>query len=341
MASTSATAAADADTKPPVPDESIATLSNGVSFPRLGFGCAFGNWTDPSRFIGFQPDLGWAMVPAALRAGYKHFDCALVYGSHRVVGTSIGINAFAKGIKRSDIHVTTKVHHFPAPDLALGTQGKAFDMSKSDIDIHARVVYDVEKSLDELSMGYVDLCLLHWPGNPAAPDADALQARLGRKQAWAALEAMLKTGRVRAIGVSNFSKKHLEQLLEDCTVKPMVNQIEKSPYHAQHELTKFCQDKKMFVQGWAPFGSGGTGVLADPTIHALAKAHGKNAGQIILRWLVQHNCGALPKSSNEKRMAGNLDVYDFKLTDDEMEKLDKLDVGLAKSSVPVNIEKIP
>jgi len=341
MASTSACAAADADNKTPVADESIATLSNGVSFPRLGFGCAFGNWSDPSRFIGFQPDLGWAMIPAAIRAGYKHFDCALVYGSHRVVGTSLGINAFAKGVKRSDIHVTTKVYHFPADDLALGTQSKAFDMSKPEIDIRARVVHDVEKSLDELSMGYVDLCLLHWPGNPAAPDADTLQSRLARKQAYSALEAVLKTGRARAIGVSNFAKKHLEQLLEDCSVKPMVNQIEKSPYRAQHELTKFCQDNGIFVQGWAPFGSGGTGVLADPTINALAKTHGKNAGQIILRWLVQHGCGALPKSSNEKRMAGNLDVYDFKLTADDMGKLDKLDAGLAKSSVPVDIEKIP
>merc|ERR1719181_2182564 len=320
-------------------DESVVKLSNGVSFPRLGFGCAFGNWTDQSRFMGFQPDLGWAMVPAAIRAGYKHFDCALVYGSHRVVGTSLGIHAFAKGVKRSDIHITTKVYHFPA-DLALGTQGKAFDMSKTGIDIRARVVHDVDKSLDELSMGYVDLCLLHWPGNPAAPDADALQARLSRKQAWSALEGMLKTGRCRAIGESNFGKKHLEQLLEDCSVKPMVNQIEKSPYRAQHELTKFCQDNDIFIQGWAPFGSGGTGVLKDATVSSIAEKHGKNAGQVILRWLTQHDCGALPKSSNEKRMAGNLDIYDFKLSADEMAALDKLDGGLAKSSVPVDIEKI-
>merc|ERR1712037_761066 len=110
---------------------------------------------------------------------------------------------------------------------------------------------------------------------------------------------MLKAGRARSIGVSNFSQKHLEQLLEDCTVKPMVNQIEKSPYRAQHELTKFCQSNDIFVQGWAPFGSGGTGVLKDGTIAALAKAH------------------------------GNLDIYDFKLTKEEMASLDKLDGGLA------------
>ena len=207
-------------------------LADALSNARpKGFGCAFGNWTDTSRFVGFQPDLGWAMVPDALRSGYKHFDCALVYGSHRVVGTSLGIHAFAKGVKRSDIFVTTKVFHFPAPDLALDTQGKAIDMSKPGLDAKAQVAHDVEKSLDELSMGYVDLCLLHWPGHPAATDPK--QARLYRKQAWSALEAMLKKGRCRSIGVSNFTKSHLEQLLEDCSVKPMVNQIEKSPYRAQ------------------------------------------------------------------------------------------------------------
>lgn len=120
-----------------------------------------------------------------------------------------------------------------------------------------------------------------------------------------------------------------------------MNQIEKSPYHAQHELTKFCQSKGIFVQAWAPFGSGGTGVLQDSTIASIAKNHGKNVGQVILRWLTQHGCGALPKSSNEKRMASNLDIYDFKLTADEMSQLDKLDQGLAKSSVPCPIAKIP
>merc|ERR1719201_2212389 len=330
MAEASTSSAAKGD------DESIVTLANGVSFARLGFGCAFGNWTDKSRFMGFQPDLGWAMVPAALRAGYKHFDCALVYGSHQVVGTSLGIHAFAKGVKRSDIHLTTKVFHFPA-DLALGTQSKFIDMSKPGLDIAARVKHDVEKSLDELSMGYVDLCLLHWPGHPGTKDS--LQARLYRKQAWSALEGMLKTGRVRSIGVSNFAKSHLEQLFEDCTVKPMVNQIEKSPYMAQHELTKFCQSKGMLVQAWAPFGSGGTGVLKDPVIASIAKNHDKNVGQVILRWLAQHGCGALPKSSNEKRMAGNLDIYDFKLTADEMSQLDKLDKGFAGASVPLDIDK--
>merc|ERR1719198_1654698 len=120
----------------------------------------------------------------------------------------------------------------------------------------------------------------------------------------------------------------------------MVNQIEKSPYRAQHDLTKFCQANGIFVQGWAPFGSGGTGVLKDETITALAKAHGKNNGQVILRWLTQHGCGALPKSSNEKRMAGNLAIYDFELTSAEMGQLDKLDKGFAGASVPIDIEKL-
>jgi len=319
-------------------DESRVALTNGVSMPKLGFGCAFGNWTDTSRFVGFQPDLGWAAIPAALRAGYTHFDCALVYGSHRVVGTSLGLHAFAKGVKREDIHITTKVFHFPAPDLALGTQAKAIDMSKPGLDAKARVAHDIEKSLDELLVGYVDLMLLHWPGHPG--EQDGMQARLYRKHAWEALEDVLKSGRARAIGVSNFNQSHLEQLFEDCSVKPMVNQIEKSPYRAQPKLTAFCQANGMHVQAWAPFGSGGTGVLKDATVQSIAAKHKKNVGQVILRWLIQHDCGALPKSSSEKRMAGNLDIFDFKLDEGDMEQLDALDRGLQKSSVPVDISKI-
>lgn len=309
-------------------------LHNGVRIPKLGFGCAFGNWTDRASgaFFGFQPEMGWKIVPAAVRAGYKLYDCALCYDSHRVVGTSIGME-LAKGEKgREDFFLQSKVFH-PAGGIALDRLGNTIDLvefgADPSLDIQERVAHDIERCLHELSVGYLDVVLLHWPGQFNTDDEPT--GRRLRKGAWAALEAAYQRGQIRAIGVSNFLVRHLETLLEDCTVPPMLNQIEVNPYITQADTVAFCKAKGILVQAWGPFGSGSTGVLQDPTITGIAAKHGKNAGQVILRWLVQHGCAALPKSSSEARMRGNLDIFDFALDDAEMAAITALNQG--KSSV--------
>lgn len=300
------------------------TLSNGVEFPMIGFGCAFGNWSDDdkSKFFGFQPDLGYFAIPAALRAGYTHFDGAFIYGTHRILGSSLGAE-MTKGRPRKDFFVTTKVFH-PPGDIALNKIGKSFDFTTSNI--KERVLHDFERSLDELSFGYVDLLLMHWPGEWNTTDEAVGRER--RKQCWEAFEEIYASGRARAIGVSNFQVKHLTTLLEDGNVKPMVNQIEISPYIQQKELVKYCQDNGIHPVAWAPFGSGQTGVLQDPQIVALADKYKKNVGQVILRWLIQQDISVLPKSSSESRMRSNLDVFDFSLTDEEIDSLKGLDRGV-------------
>lgn len=232
------------------------TLRNGVTVPFVGFGCAFGNWTDNSRFMGFQPELGHFSVAAALRAGYTHFDCAYVYGSHRVVAQHVGQELSKGKKKRSDYFLTTKVCH-PWSENALNNIKKTFNFTLiPNCDIRERVFIDFETSLDELSVGYVDLLLMHWPG--AFNSIDESVGRTKRRVCWETFEEIYTTGKTRAIGVSNFQVRHLVALLEDTKIVPMVNQIEISPYIQQPEVVSYCMEKDIKLVAWSPFGSGTT-----------------------------------------------------------------------------------
>ena len=176
-------------------------------------------------------------------------------------------------------------------------------------------------------MGYVDLLLMHWPGDWPSDKGgkDAISARHKRKQIWAAIEEIHARGLARSIGVSNFQIRHLEQLLEDCSVGPMVNQIEINPFIRQMETTEFCKKNGIHCVAWSPFGSGSAGIFDNPVIVALAEKYKKNPGQIILRWLIQQGISVLPKSSSESRMRGNLDVCDFTMTSEEIASMNALD----------------
>lgn len=233
---------------------STVRLNNGVTMPSIGFGCAFGNWTDPNRFMGFQPELGHFAISTAIRSGYRHFDGAFVYGSHRVLSQHIG-QALAVGlVKRSDIFITTKICH-PSAKIALNNIKKTFDFeSIPDGDIKARVWYDFETSLDELGLGYVDLLLMHWPGSFNSSDEESNQ--LKRKLCWEAFEEIYRSGKARAIGVSNFLERHLAPLIREAKINPMVNQIEISPYIQQSEIVSFCRRNGICITSWGPFGSG-------------------------------------------------------------------------------------
>jgi len=309
-------------------------LSNGLDMPALGFGCAFGNWADDTKWKGFTPEEAWAAIPEAVRAGFRHFDGALFYGTHRILGQVLGKHFATGQLKRSDVWVTTKVFHPPAP-LGLNSLGKSINMLDPSIDLKAEVRKQIETSLEELLLGYVDLLLMHWPGMWRSQD-EALNRRL-RKECWEVFEEYLELGKVKAIGVSNFQQRHLEMLIEDTKVAPMVNQIEISPFITQEDLVSYCQSKGIALEAWAPFGSGATGVIADPVVNALAEKYKKNAGQVVLRWLVQQGICALPKSSNEGRMKGNLDVFDFELAPEDMSAISALNKNLS----PVTGNSVP
>jgi len=309
-----------AESKQAVPE--ALQLANGVRMPALGFGCAFGNWTDRAQFFGFQPDLAWAAVPAAFRAGFRHFDVALIYGTHKILGASLGAELARGSVKREDLFVTSKVFH-PSAEIALNRLGRSFDFTLDLTQVKERVLFDVEKSLDELNLGRLDLLLMHWPGNHNTTDVG--RGRALRRQVWAAFEEVYKSGRARAIGVSNFLVRHIEGLKEDgAEIMPMVNQIEVNPYMTQETTVAYCQANNIHVSAWAPFGSGDSALLSDPLLISLSVKYGKNVGQIILRWLYQRGMSSLPKSGNEGRMRSNLQIFDFSIEEQDVAAISAL-----------------
>jgi diketogulonate reductase-like aldo/keto reductase len=225
-------------------------------------------------------------VKTALQHGYRLIDTAKIYNNEHTVGRAISDS----GVSRGDIFLTTKL--WPS-DFVVAAE--AFDESKQ-----------------RLGMDYVDLYLIHWPNGPE------------RNLAWQALGQLKKDGKVRSIGVSNYSAEQLRELLKKTNDVPAVNQIEFHPfiYHRQKSIIDFCRTHAIVVEAYSPL-SQGEG-MDNPTIVSIAAAHGKSSAQIMLRWAIQHGTVPIPRSSNSDRMKSNLEVFDFELTTDDMAALDNL-----------------
>jgi len=294
------------------------TMSNGVKIPAVGFGTAFGNWTEEG-FTGFTPEDAWSALPKAFNAGVRHFDTAYVYRTHRHFGMIAGEKFREGSMERKDLFVTTKVFH---PDVPGFTAAKTIDIDAAIANgtVEEILTKHFFESLDELGLGYVDLLLLHWPGKKGQTDKQA--CRQLRKQAWEVMEAMYNCGKARAIGVSNWTEGHLADLLADgAKVTPHVNQIEMNPYTVWTNIIKYCKEKGILIEAYSPMGSGAGTVRKDPVLVALAKKYNKNTGQVILRWLVQQGVVVLPRSSSEHRIRTNMEIFDFTIDDEDMERI--------------------
>lgn len=254
------------------------TLNNGVQMPWFGLGVYK---TPPGEVVE-------SSVRAAIENGYRHIDTAKLYDNEEGVGKAIR----ESGVKREEIFVTTKLWN---DDQGYDNALRAFDAS-----------------LKRLGMDYVDLYLIHWPG----------QDEKRTRETWKAFEEIYKDGRARAIGVSNFNIPHLEGILKDCKFVPTVNQVECHPRLNQAQLRAFCQDKGIQLEAWAPLMRGQ--VLDDPTITQIAADHDKTPAQVILRWHLDHGVVTIPKSVHTHRIQENADVFDFALTADEMATIDAL-----------------
>ena len=218
----------------------------------------------------------------ALKVGYRHIDTAEMYGNEREVGEAVRDS----GIDRAEVFVTSKLDNgFHAPDRALA----AFD-----------------RSLEVMKFDYLDLFLIHWP-LPAVGDF---------VETWKTLEDICRSGRVRAIGVSNFQAHHIERLAAETTIVPAVNQIEIHPYFTQDDLRAFDREHGIATEAWSPIAQGE--VLGDPTIVRIAEQVGRTPAQVTLRWHIQRGDIVFPKSSTPGRMAENFAIFDFELSDDDM-----------------------
>ncbi|MGM9906697.1 aldo/keto reductase [Limosilactobacillus sp.] len=254
------------------------------------------------------PDLSQAeqAVTDALNTGYRLIDTAAAYQNEEAVG-----NAIAKSsVKREDIFVTSK----------LWVSDFNYERAKKGIDT----------SLQKLGLDYIDLYLLH------QPYGDTMGA-------WRALEEAQKAGKIRSIGVSNFYADQLKDLELTEPVKPAVNQIEVNPWYQQDQEVKFAQGEDIRVEAWAPFAEGKHDIFTNETIAKIAAKYGKSNGQVILRWLLQRGITVIPKSVHQKRMAENIDVFDFELSADDMKamaSLDKNESQFFDHRDPVTIEQI-
>lgn len=274
-------------------------LNNGVRLPALGFGV-------------FQtpPDETAVAVHEALRVGYRHIDTAASYGNERGVGEGIR----RSGLRRDEIFIETKIW--------INDYG------------YDETLHGFDKSAGKLGVEQIDLLLLHQP----------LSAAFDRTvEAYRALERLLADGRVRAIGISNFMPQHLERLLGKAKVVPAANQIEVHPYFQQTALQALNAKHGILTQAWSPIGGitfyRGTNksTLEDATLLDIARAHGKSAAQVMLRWHLQEGRSVIPKSVKPARIAENFSVFDFELSDGEIAAIDALDTGVRSGPDPDKI----
>ena len=243
-------------------------------------------------------------VKTAIKHGYRSVDTAAIYGNEEGVGQGIQEGLKEAGISREELFVTSKVWN---ADLGYESTIAAY-----------------ETSLKKLGLAYLDLYLIHWPVEGKYKDA------------WRALETLYKEGRVKAIGVSNFQIHHLEDLMKDAEIKPMINQVEYHPRLTQKELQAFCQANDIQFEAWSPLMQGQ--LLDNEVIQEIANKYNKSIAQVILRWDLQNGVVTIPKSTKEHRIVENANVFDFELTKEEMEIIDGLNQNHRVGPDPDNFD---
>jgi 2,5-diketo-D-gluconate reductase A len=258
-----------------MPHAPLITLNDGVQIPQLGLGV----WQ-------LDDEQAYASSVAALKAGYRHIDTAMIYGNEAGVGRAIA----ESGLAREEIFVTTKLWN---TDQGFDSTLRAFDAS-----------------IAKLGLEQLDLYLIHW----------ALPKKAAYRDTWKAFVRLQQEGRVRSIGVSNFHAEHLQHIIGDTGVTPSVNQIELHPDFAQVDLVEFCKGLNIVTESWSPLGQGGA-LLSQPVLSQIAEKHGKSAAQVILRWHIQNQHVVIPRSSNPERITQNLNVFDFVLDAQDLQAI--------------------
>lgn len=258
-------------------------LNNGTKIPGLGLGV-----------FQIPEDQTAEVVKNGIINGYRLIDTAAIYGNEKGTGIGIKEGIKATGLKREDLFITSKVWN---NHLTYDETIEAFN-----------------NSLNSLDLDYLDLYLIHWPGQDAF------------EESWKALETLYAKGKIKAIGVSNFEIHHLEKLKTFSKVVPVINQIELHPKLAQKELRKYAANMDMKIQAWSPLMQGQ--LLKNKVILDIAKKYNKSAAQVILRWNIQQDILLNVKSVHNNRMISNADIFDFELDDRDMDRINMLDENL-------------
>ena len=255
-------------------------LNNGVEIPAIAFGTY-------KAADGKSADV----IRAAIEAGYRYFDTASFYGTETYLAQAVRESE----ISRDEIFIASKLW-------------------KTEMG-YENVKYAFERSLDKLNTDYLDLYLIHWP----LPDPEYKDWKQLDKETWRAMEELYQAGKVRAIGLSNFLPHHIDNILEDCTVRPAVDQIEYHPGYSQEAAVQYCKERDILVQAWSPIGR--QRVLEEPLVLELAGKYAVSPAQICLKFAVQRGIIPLPKSSSVERMKENLDLYSFEMEREDIWRL--------------------
>ncbi|KAI9796611.1 MAG: hypothetical protein M1833_006051 [Piccolia ochrophora] len=278
----------------------VLKLNTGASIPALGLG----TWQS-------EPGQVKEAVKHAVDVGYRHIDCAYAYGNEKEVGEGIAEALTSGKVSRKDLFVTTKLW----------------------CTYHSRVEENLDKSLKSLGLEYVDLYLMHWPcpmnpkGNdekvPTLPDGSRdLDHSWSHVQTYKAMEKLLQTGKVRAIGVANYSLKYLEELLPQVSVVPAMNQIENHPYLPQQEIYEFCRSKDIVITAYSPLGSAGSPLMTDETVLEVARKYKVSAGSVLLGYHIARQSCVLAKSVTPSRIEDNMRI--IHLDSEDMSKLQQI-----------------
>jgi len=262
------------------------TLSNGVAIPKLGLGTWF-----------IRDASAGQAIKDAVKIGYRHIDTAQAYGNEKGVGEG----ARACGLRREEIFVTTK----------LAAEVKSYESAVASID----------GSLQKMGLDYADLMIIHSP-QPWAKFGGEERFFEGNREAWRALEDAYKAGKLRAIGVSNFQKKDIDNILASCSVAPMVNQILAHVSNTPQELIQYCQDKGLLVEAYSPIGHGE--LLKNEALAEMANKYGVSLPRLCIRYTLQLDLLPLPKTANPEHMKDNADV-DFVIAEEDMERLKNME----------------
>lgn len=240
-------------------------------------------------------------IKNAIKIGYRHIDTASAYENEIEIGKAIK----QCNIERKKLFITSKVW--------IDSMG------------YENTIKSFNQSLKNLDVEYVDLYLIHWPKN----NNDEINI-----ETWKALEEIYKTGKARAIGVSNFLVKHLKPLLEKCEIMPMVNQLEYHPGLIRKDIIEYCKNYNILIEAWSPLGKGR--VLNNNELIRLADKYNKSVAQICLRWCIQNEIIPLPKSQNESRMKENIDIFNFELSEEDIVKINNIEFFAGSNMDPNN-----
>ena len=255
-------------------------LSNGAEIPAVGYG----------SYLSTEGN-GKQTIIDALDAGYRYIDTAMFYQNEAEIGEAIA----EYDIKREDLFLVSKVWH-----TMLGRE---------------KTLQSFEASLKALGTDYLDMFLIHWP---MGPDKDTDWLAL-QTETWKLMEELYEAGRVRAIGLSNFLPHHIEPLIKNIKILPMLDQLELHVGYMQEYALNYLRSKGIVIQAWSPLGR--ARVLNDERVLAIAEKYDRSAAQILLRYLLDRDIAVIPKASSKERMKQNLDVFDFRLTDEEISYL--------------------